>query len=146
MGLVEVKIETGAGGSDDLKLTYLTLVESNSFRKMIRERRDHHTSSGHNTETYHHLADAAPSGVAIFKMDTKRLAIFGTFEFSLAVFAVIGGLLQYAETFLGFDIWDRDLLATIATNQRVSIEQLGPFVQFLTALLSSLFWFGRICD
>lgn len=134
LGLVEVKIETGAGGSDDLKLTYLTLVESNSFRKMIRERRDHHTSSGPNTETYHHSADAAPSGVAIFKMDTKRLAIFGTFEFSLAVFAVIGGLLQYAETFLGFDIWDRDLLATIATNQRVSIEQLGPFVQFLTAL------------
>ncbi len=39
-GLVEVKFETGAGGGDDLALTYLTQGEGERLRELVRARRD----------------------------------------------------------------------------------------------------------
>jgi len=49
---------------------------------------------------------AEPTGETLFAMDTRRLFVFGLFNFSLVVFAVLIGALQQFEFLLPFDLWD----------------------------------------
>ena len=103
LGLVEVRFETGAGGKDELKLAFVSEAEGEALRQTVRAR----------------LADASePSSVAqiaeasdaepLFRMRMPRLLLFGVFEFSLVVFAVLAGAAQQFDFLLPFDIWDFD--------------------------------------
>ena len=105
-GLVAVKFETGAGGAEDLSLTYLSEQEGERLRQVVRERREGEEviDEGEGSET-----TAEPEARTLFAMDARRLFVFGTFEFSLAVFAVLAGLVQYVDTFAGVSFWDPDL-------------------------------------
>ncbi|BDI59701.1 PH domain-containing protein [Qipengyuania nanhaisediminis] len=108
-GLVSVKFETGAGGGEDLALSFLTEEDGERLRQLVRERRDSEAvQSG--TADGETAAIAAPDeGEVLFAMGPGRLFTFGLFEFSLAVFAVLLGMLQYAESFIDIEIWDADL-------------------------------------
>ena len=128
-GLVEVKFETGAGGADDLKLAYLLESQGEELRQLIRERRDEaeaaaETGSSGGTDT---VQD--DQGDTVFSMDTKRLTTFGFFEFSLAVFAVLGGLLQYVDTFVGIELWDVDLWQGWIESQSGWLSSFGFIAQ-----------------
>ncbi|MEE4153003.1 MAG: PH domain-containing protein, partial [Erythrobacter sp.] len=136
-GLVSVKFETGAGGGDDLTLTYLTSEAGERLRQLVRERREEAEAdqsapvAGEEPEP----RAAEERAEALFAMGPRRLLIFGLFEFSLAVFAVLGGLLQYAETFLDIEVWDVDFWRDLAAEQGGWILELGLYAQALGAAL-----------
>ena len=103
-GLVEVRFETGAGGTDDLSLTYLTASQGEELRELVRSRRD-----GQPRQVDAEAGPRTESGAEVlFAMSPRRVVTFGLFEFSLAVIAVLFGVTQQFEFLFPFDIWDFD--------------------------------------
>jgi putative membrane protein len=133
--LVAVKFETGAGGADDLALAFLSSAEGERLRQLVRERRDEvqedAVSSPASPEA---KATTREEGEPLFAMDTGRILTFGLFEFSLAVFAVLGGLFQYANSFIDFDDIDETVARQVVEEQGSWIFELGTYGQALTAL------------
>lgn len=107
LGLVAVKFETGAGGADDMALQYLTAAEGEALRQLVRERREDEAAA----EGAAAADPAMPArtvdeaGEVLFAMAPGRLLTFGLFEFLLAVFAVLGGALQYLDNVTDIDVW-----------------------------------------
>nr|MCU0948917.1 PH domain-containing protein [Porphyrobacter sp.] len=129
-GLVSVKFETGAGGGEDLSLEYLTTGEGERLRQLVRERRDEEQAAAVSADpSAPQPAAIADDGEVLFAMGPRRLVTFGLFEFSLAVFAVLGGLLQYADNFFGDDIWDIKLWRGWLEQQGSTLAALGPYAQ-----------------
>jgi putative membrane protein len=126
-GLVSVKFETGAGGADDLALQYLTKPEGERLRELVRERREEEQAavSGADVTT----PGSAPADEVLFAMSPRRLVTFGLFEFSLAVFAVLGGLLQYVDNVVDVDVWNVDLWRGWLEEQGSFVAGLGPYAQ-----------------
>ncbi len=140
-GVVSVKFETGAGGAEDVSLTYLSTAEGTRLRQLVRERRDEEPppaaadqSAAQHTATPSPPAPAAPMAEALFAMAPGRLITFGLFEFSLGVFAVLFGVLQYADNFLGFDFWDVDFWEGWLAQQGTWIARLGPYAQAFSVI------------
>jgi len=137
-GLVAVKFETGAGGGEDLALEYLTAAEGERLRRLVRERREEEQAAASRAGDPGHPAapagQAAEEGEVLFAMGPRRLALFGLFSFSLAVFAVLGGALQYVDTFTRIDVWDVDLWRAWLDEQGSWVARLGPLVQAIGAL------------
>ena len=123
-GLVEVKFETGAGGKDDLSLTYLSEPEGERLRELVRNRREGVAEPGQGDE------ERVPEEAEVlFAMDPKRVLTFGLFEFSLAVVAVLGGLAQQFDFLLPFDLWDLDGWEQRLTGPGQWLAGLGPLAQ-----------------
>ncbi|NQX95397.1 MAG: PH domain-containing protein [Erythrobacter sp.] len=137
LGLVSVKFETGAGGADDLALSYLIEAEGERLRELVRERRDDTSkvSTGHIVSEADAPAVSGEESEALFDMGPRRLFTFGLFEFSLAVFAVLGGLLQYIDTFVDFEIWDVDFWRELAEQQGGWLLELGAYAQAVGVVL-----------
>ena len=139
LGLVAVKFETGAGGADDLALTYLTAAESERLRQLVRERREDEaaaaaTVSADPAAPARAAVDAGPeTGQVLFAMGPVRLFTFGLFEFSLAVFAVVGGALQYVDNVTSIDVWNVDIWYRWLKQQGSTVATLGPYAQALAA-------------
>ena len=136
LGLVEVKFETGAGGGEDLSLAYLKNADGEVLREVVRERRDGVESpvSERGGELETTASASGEEAETLFSMGPKRLFTFGLFEFSLAVFAVLGGALQYLDSFVPFDFWDVDFWRGIASEQTDRIAGLGAYSQVLGAI------------
>lgn len=98
-GMVEVRVETGAGGQDELKIAYVSAAEGEALREAVRIRRDNAVVASEAE------AEEAP-GRLLFSMDPRRLLTFGLFEFSLVVFGVLAGVAQQLDFLLPFDIWN----------------------------------------
>lgn len=134
-GLVAVKFETGAGGGEDISLTYLAAGEGERLRQLVRERRDDEAAVAADSSNNAPAADEADAEAeTLFAMPPQRLLVFGLFEFSLAVFAVLFGLLQYADNFLGVSVWDADLWQAWLDEQGSVIARLGPSAQAASAI------------
>ena len=131
LGLVEVRFETGAGGADDLALTYLTAAEGEELRELVRARRDGMPEAVDAEE-----ADTPPAPV-LFAMGPRRVVTFGLFEFSLAVIAVLFGVTQQLDFLLPFDIWDFDLWQERLAGQGAQLAGLGVAAQVLGGLLAA---------
>ncbi|MEM6856745.1 MAG: PH domain-containing protein [Pseudomonadota bacterium] len=133
LGLVSVKFETGAGGAEELSLAYLSQGQGELMRRLVRERRDDQEAasapSGEPTTDYGSEEAATP----LFAMDARRLFTFGVFEFSLAVFAVLGGLLQYADNVFDFEVWDFDFWRALAEERGGWLFELGAYSQAVGA-------------
>lgn len=135
LGLVAVKFETGAGGADDLALQYLTVAEGEALRQLVRERREDEAAAAPSAP----VDPAAPAraadeaGEVLFALAPGRLLTFGLFEFSLAVFAVLGGALQYVDNVTSVDVWDVDLWYGWLKEQGSTVATLGPYAQALGA-------------
>ncbi len=135
-GLVSVKFETGAGGADDLALDYLTRAEGERLRELVRERREDAPSTAPVGEEQAVTAPASDAGESVlFAMPPRRLVTFGLFEFSLAVFAVLGGLLQYADNVTSVDVWDVNLWYGWLKEQGSTVATLGPIMQAIGAVV-----------
>lgn len=104
-GLVEVRFETGAGGKDEMKLAYVTMTEGERLRGVVRDQHEA-VPQIQAAATDEQPPAAEPQGQMLFKMGPKRLAMFGVFEFSLIVFAVLGGAAQQLNFMLPFDLWN----------------------------------------
>ncbi|MCL6249871.1 PH domain-containing protein [Altererythrobacter sp. KTW20L] len=105
LGLVEVRFETGAGGKDELKLAYVSMDEGERLRDVVREQRTLAPVAAAASESE---AQPEAEGRLLFAMGPGRLLLFGLFEFSLIVFAVLAGATQQLEFLLPFDLWDVD--------------------------------------
>lgn len=142
LGLVQVRFETGAGGKDELSLTWLSLAEGEALRELVRERREEGKAPIPPT------VDTQPQGDAelLFHMAPQRLLSFGLFEFSLAVFAVLGGLAQYAETFLNIEVWDPDIYFDWFAGPGHWLLELGLLAQVIGVIagLASLVLIGLV--
>jgi len=134
-GLVSVKFETGAGGGEDLALNYLSEQEGERLREVIKARKDGSAIAvdGDTAET----VTALPADV-LFAIDQKRLFTFGMFEFSLAVFAVLAGLFQYAETFMSIELYDPGVWGEYFAGPGSWIATWGPAAQVFGALAGLL--------
>ena len=148
-GLVAVKFETGAGGGEDLSLTFLTEDDGEELRQLVRARRDAEASvvtdpTTGDVATAPNEEEAEP----LFTMGPGRLFTFGIFEFSLAVFAVLFGLLQYVGNVVDLDWEDPDFwlgwLSVSDGGLTDRITTASPGVQVLTALvgLAAVFVIG----
>ncbi|MEQ5788256.1 PH domain-containing protein [Erythrobacter sp. NFXS35] len=133
-GLVAVKFETGAGGGEDLALQYLSQPEGERLRQLVRERRDEERVAEPGTNPEAVLPAGADDGDVLFAMGPRRLLRFGLFEFSLAVFALLGGALQYVDTVTNVDVWNVDLWRGWLDEQGSTVARLGPYAQAAGAL------------
>lgn len=133
-GLVAVKFETGAGAGEDIALEYLTQSQGEALRRLVRERRDEEHAVA--TAGAAPAAAAAPpeeEGEVLYTLTPRRLVTFGLFEFSLAVFAVLGGALQYADNVASINVWDVNLWYGWLKEQGSTVATLGPYAQALGA-------------
>lgn len=145
LGLVEVKFETGAGGKEELKLSYVSEAEGEKLRETVRALVDGEAARpaapGEPAAVGQPVAE--PSGRLLFSMDTKRLFLFGLFNFSLVVFAVLLGALQQLEFLLPFDAWD--YIADIFRDDRIA--EAGELVNgysTLAQILAILYAVGAV--
>lgn len=133
-GLVEVRFETGAGGKDELKLTYLSEDEGARLRDVIRARKD--DGGAETIAGSEPAADFAAEPPPLFAMPPKRVVTFGLFEFSLVVMAVIGGLAQQFEPLLPFDLWDFDWWQSVLAGPGSQLAGLGMMAQMVGGVIA----------
>lgn len=134
LGLVAVKFETGAGGADDLALQYLSAAEGEALRQLVRERREDEAAAGAVADPAAPAQRPDEDGEVLYALKPGRLLTFGLFEFSLAVFAVLGGGVQYLDNISGVDVWDVDLWYRWLKEQGSTVATLGPYAQALGAV------------
>lgn len=112
LGLVSVRFETGAGGKDELTLTYVKLEQGEALRETIRARLDGAevpAPIGQDVAGAEQIVAPSPvrdQTTLLFSMGLRRLVTFGIFEFSLAVLAVLFAVTQQLDFLLPFQIWD----------------------------------------
>ncbi|HWK41925.1 MAG TPA: PH domain-containing protein [Croceibacterium sp.] len=133
LGLAEVRFETGAGGKEEIALAYLSLPESERLRELVRERKEGPPSPAAA------MAEPSPSaaragGDVLFAMDDRRVAMFGLFEFSLVVFAVLLGVTQQFDFLFPFNIWEGDGWRTLVSGGEAGIEGLAHMGRVTLAL------------
>lgn len=116
-GLARVTLETGGAGADEGVLDSVSSTEAERLRAHLRQRR----AAGRQDASFAVNEQATPdSPIAppIFAMSTRRVLIWGFFNFSLVWIAVGVGALQYLDGPFGFDrgdIWN----ATVAEGRSV---------------------------
>ena len=137
LGLVEVRFETGAGGKDELKLSFLTEAEGEALRETVRIRNSGpvgSTEAVSETDEPHATPAAAPP---LFAMDGRRLLTFGLFEFSLAVVAVFAGAAQQFDFLLPFDLWDFEQWQDRLAGPGAWLQGLGFAAQAAGAVIAA---------
>lgn len=130
-GLARIRFETGGGGKDEVDLRYITLDEARRLRELVRERREGERRG----ESESGVSDAAGARPApIFAMGARRLAVFGFFEFSLVIFALLLGAAQQFDFLLPFDVYDWENWVGLFEGQRERIIGTGRAEQVVAAL------------
>jgi putative membrane protein len=132
-GMVDVKFETGAGGKEEVRIRYVTAAEAEALRETVRAHKSGEAvAPGQPTVA---LPAEEPSRT-LFAMDLKRLATFGLFEFSLVVFAVLGGAAQQFDFLLPFEIWDPAAWMRLLAGPGDWLQELGFAAQGIGAVLA----------
>jgi putative membrane protein len=138
LGLAKVGFETGSSGGDkqdEATLDAIALPEAEALRDHIRR---HRVPEPTTTQ-----ADAAPAATIavedrpLFAMPPQRLVLAGLFNFSLAIFAVLFGLLQSFDDWLPFDpfsvdLWEQMLAGTALESWVVAHRWLAAVGGALT--------------
>ncbi len=127
-GMAEVKFETGAGGKDEIRIRYVSVAEADALRETVRA-----LKSSESVETGQAVTPAEEPARRLFTMDSKRLLTFGLFEFSLVVFAVVGGAAQQFDFLLPFDIWDVEAWLRLLAGPGHRLAELGLAAQAIGA-------------
>jgi putative membrane protein len=126
-GMFDVKFETGAGGKDEVRIRYVTTEEAEGLRETVRARK-----SGAAVVAGEVLpATVEEPSRPLFAMNTKRLLTFGLFEFSLVVFAVLGGAAQQLDFLLPFNIWDVEAWFRLLAGPGHRLQELGVAAQVI---------------
>lgn len=122
LGLAKVGFETGSSGgdkADEAKLDAIALTEAEALRRHIRAHRAAPSApvDAMAADAPHALAvDDDSDGRTIFAMSVPRLVIAGIFNFSLAIFAVLFGALQYFDNVIDFNPFDLDVYRDLAQS------------------------------
>jgi putative membrane protein len=140
-GLVSIKFETGAGGEDELALAYLSEAEGERLRELVRVRKSGIAAAGGETDPLAQADGAsaisaieADNGPPIFAMSPKRVVLFGVYEFSLTVMAVLAGMVQQFDFLFPFDIWDPEGWEARLAGPGAWLAGLGPLPQIVGGL------------
>lgn len=131
-GMTEVKFETGAGGKDEVRIRYVTPAEAEALRETVRARKSGVALPSGET------APAEESAHSLFAMNLRRLATFGLFEFSLVVFAVLGGAAQQFDFLLPFDLWNYRAWVDLVAGPGHRLQELGMMAQAIGAAFALL--------
>lgn len=128
-GLAKVGFETGSAGADEneAKLDAIALADAEALREHIRTHRSGAVAPAMvaaDPDTADAAAQAVPAAVPavpdegriVFAMDGKRLIVAGLFNFSLAIFAVLLGLLSQVDDLLPFDPFDIDMYIDLSRS------------------------------
>lgn len=144
-GLATVSFDTGsaqADGKEEGKLAGIAMVDAEALRDHIRLRRALESAAPAPT-LGNPTASASPTGVQsepaakiLFTMHPQRLLLAGLFNFSLAVFAVLFGVLNSFDQLLPFDPFELDLWLSLA--QKLGLEQWVMGHRWLAALGGTL--------
>ncbi|MFB0611803.1 PH domain-containing protein [Aurantiacibacter poecillastricola] len=142
LGLVEVKFETGAGGKEELRLAYVTEEQGETLRETVRALVEEENAEPAPLDATDRAAEpasvASERGELLFAMPPGRLFLYGLFNFSLVVFAVLIGTLQQFEAFLPFDVWGT--IASIASNETLtSAEEAFSSYSFAARVAAILY-------
>lgn len=141
--LVEVRFETGAGGKDELKLSYVTAEEGERLREVVRDQRDVPAAAAAPKDGSQPAAagdvPAAEQGELLFAMPLERLIRFGLFEFSLVVVALLGAATQQLDFLLPFEIWDFESWEQRLSGPGQWLAGLGWASQAIGAVVGLLF-------
>lgn len=136
-GMVEVKFETGAGGKDEVRIAYVTEAEGAALRETVRALKSGEIAvTGQEVGGVEALPE--PEARTLFAMDAKRLTTFGLFEFSLVVFAALGGAAQQFDFLLPFDIWDSKGWLRLFAGQEHWLQELGFAAQVIGVAMAIL--------
>jgi putative membrane protein len=134
-GLVAVRLETGAGAGEDLALRYLTAARGEALRQLVRERRDEEQPAAGSTDPAAAGTFDVEASEVLYALTPRRLVTFGLFEFSLAVFAVLGGMLQYVDNVTSLDVLDVDLWRDWLKEEGAAVATIGLFAQAAGAVV-----------
>ena len=143
LGLAQVKFETGGsagGGAEEGVLAAIPLERAEQLRLQVRSRRPGPAEA------------AAPEAQAerppVYAMGLRRLALAGTFNFSLALFAGLFGLTQTMGDVLGFDPFSRgfwlsvlsagDPVADFLRAHRIAAAAAGAALLVLIGLATGI--------
>jgi putative membrane protein len=122
LGLAKLKFETGGAtagpNAEEAVLHAIPLARAHDIRERVRSRRG---AVDADREAVGDVGELAPP---LFAMDTRRLLLAGTFNFSLAVFAGLIGLTQTFGDVAGFDPLNRRFWTGVA-------EGSDPVVQLV---------------
>ena len=132
-GMVDVKFETAAGGKEEVRIRYVSAAEAEELRETVRAHK-----SGEVVQAGQPLAEMPveePSRT-LFEMGLKRLVTFGLFEFSLVVFAVLGGAAQQFDFLLPFDIWNPEVWWRLLAGPGDRLRELGFAAQVIGAAIA----------
>lgn len=140
LGLAQVKFETGgSGGEEEGVLHAITLQRAQEIRELVRSRRPSALAP---------LAAAQEERPPVYAMDLRRLALAGTFNFSLAVFAGLFGVTQTYGDVVGFDPLSRRFwtgllspenpVAAYVLQHRVAAAVAGALLLVLIGLLTGI--------
>lgn len=103
LGLAVVRFETGAGKEEEAALDAVSVEEAERLRLLVRARKAGVEVAPGETAT---AIEDPEEARLLFAMTTRRLIVFGLFNFSLIFVAVLTGLVQQFDQFLPFEIWD----------------------------------------
>jgi len=140
-GLTEVKFETGAGGGEDLKLSFLSEDEGERLRQLVRARRD-----GRQEVLPTPVENEEEPDNLLFAMGPRRVLAFGLFEFSLAVVAAVAGAAQQFDFLLPFEWWDVRHWYETLSGPGHWLAELGLIAQAIaiTLAIGSLLLVGTV--
>ncbi len=120
-GLAKVGFETGSGGSEEneAKLDAIALADAEALRRHIRSHRSAPAiaaAASCEDAAAVPVTQADSDGRTVFAMSVPRLVTAGVFNFSLAIFAVLFGLLSQFDELLPFDPFDFDMYLNLSRS------------------------------
>ena len=126
LSLVQLGFETGAGAGEDLSLAYVSVEEGKRLRAVVRDRVAQAAGAPVEAGLAEAEEEAAP---LLFAMDMRRVLILGVFNFSLVVFALVGGFFAQFDELLPFDLWDFDRWQELIAGPGAWLAGLGPWAR-----------------
>ncbi len=126
LGLAIVSFESGAGGDgkrDDARLDAISLADARALREQLRHgqlRGDTRDAVPVATDDSAAEFDTRAEAPILHQMGVQRLMLSGLFNFSLAVFGVVFGLLTQFDRIFPYDPFDFDLWLALA--QRFGLD------------------------
>ncbi len=145
LGLAKVTLETGGGEKgDEGALNAIAIEDAAALRDHIRAHRTAAMTTSAKGPDKAEDRPAVENGRLLFAMSPQRLLTAGLFNFSLAIAAVLFGLLQTFDDILPFDPFSPDVWIDFA-NQ-FGLEQWVRAHQWLAAVggLAALLLLGMV--
>ncbi|WP_417591184.1 PH domain-containing protein [Parasphingorhabdus sp.] len=141
IGLMTVKLETGAGGGDDGQLDALARPDAEGLRDTIRDYKAGLCADETPSDDQVVGAEAPP----LFAMDNRRILIAGLFNFSFVLFAIFGAVAQNLDFLLPDGFFDPRRWIEALPEQE-AINSISSKVRIIGAMaaISSLVTIGLV--